>query len=169
MTLGAFTIITLLPSPDAARDADRIEDYRGLFRSRPGLSLAFAASLLSLAGIPLTVGFIAKFYAVASGVDGHHPVLLGTLVAGSILGLYYYLRIIVAMAAVPAAVPGGRAPAGSYEGSSGAHPPRAGRALAASRLGHAVLAALVLLLVGLGAYPTPLLTLIHATTSMVVR
>jgi hypothetical protein len=40
---------TLLPSPDGARDADLIEDYRGLFRARPGLSLAFAASFLSLA------------------------------------------------------------------------------------------------------------------------
>lgn len=76
-----------------------MDDYRGLFWRRPGLALAFAAPLHSLAGIPLTVGFIAKFYAVAAGVDGGHGVLLGTLVAGSIIGLYYYLRIIVAMTA----------------------------------------------------------------------
>jgi NADH-quinone oxidoreductase subunit N len=59
-----------------------VDDYRGLFWLRPALSLAFAAALLSLAGFPLTIGFIAKFHAVASGVDGHHGVLLGSLVAG---------------------------------------------------------------------------------------
>lgn len=155
MTLGAFAVITLLAPPDPSRDADRIDDYRGLFWLRPGLSLAFAAALLSLAGIPLTIGFIAKFYAVASGVDGHNGVLLGTLVAGSIIGLYYYLRIIVAMAAPTAAVPDSRAPAGSR--------------IRAEPLGHAVLAALVLLLIGLGAYPTPLLTLIRATAAMVAH
>lgn len=154
MTLGAFAVITLLAPPDPTRDADLVEDYRGLFWLRPGLSLAFAAALLSLAGIPLTVGFIAKFYAMAAGVDGRHGILLGTLVAGSIIGLYYYLRIVVAMAARPVEV--------------------RERALAESRdrgkpLAHAVLAALVLLLIGLGAYPAPLLTLIRATASMVAR
>jgi NADH:ubiquinone oxidoreductase subunit 2 (subunit N) len=55
-SMDAFAVITLLPSPDSARDAGRIEDYRGLFRAHQGLSLAFAVSLLSLAGIPLTIG-----------------------------------------------------------------------------------------------------------------
>jgi len=61
MTLGASAVITLLPSPDRIRDTDLVDDYRGLFWLRPGPSLAFAAALLSLAGIPLTIGFIAKF------------------------------------------------------------------------------------------------------------
>jgi NADH-quinone oxidoreductase subunit N len=155
MTLGAFAVITLLTPPDPGRDADTVDDYRGLFWLRPGLSLAFAAALLSLAGIPLTLGFIAKFYAVASGVGGRHGVLLVTLVAGSIIGLYYYLRIIVAMAAPMAVAPGGRVPSESHDHGQ--------------PLGHAVLAALVLLLIGLGTYPAPLLTLIRATASMVAR
>jgi NADH-quinone oxidoreductase subunit N len=155
MTLGAFAVITLVGPPDPSRDADLIDDYRGLFWLRPGLALAFAAALLSLAGIPLTIGFIAKFYAVASGVDGGHGVLLGTLVAGSIIGLYYYLRIIVTMTAPAATVPDSHAPSGSR--------------VRGEPLGHAVLAALVLLLVGLGAYPAPLLSLIRATASMVTR
>src|SRR6185312_17310988 len=133
MTLGASAVITLLPSPDRIRDADLVDDYRGLFWLRPGLSLAFTAALLSLAGIPLTIGFIAKFYAVASGVDGDHGVLLGTLAAGSIIGLYYYLRVIIAMAAPMPATPAG-----------GAHP---ASGVSGEPLGHAVLAALVLLLI----------------------
>jgi hypothetical protein len=51
MTMGACSVITLLPSSNCAPDADLIEECRGLFRTRPALSLAFAASLLSLAGI----------------------------------------------------------------------------------------------------------------------
>lgn len=132
-----------------------MDDYRGLFWRRPGLSLAFAAAWLSLAGIPLAIGFIAKFHAVASGVDGRHGILLGTLVAGSIIGLYYYRRIIVAMTAPPLAAATAGAPSETR--------------VQGRRLGNAVLAALVLLLIGLGTYPAPLLTLIRVTASMVAR
>jgi NADH-quinone oxidoreductase subunit N len=92
---------------------------------------------------------------VASGVDGHQGVLLGTRVPGSIIGSYYYLRIIVAMTAPAAVVPDNHTP---FESHQGGRP-----------LGHAVLAALVLLLIGLGVYPGPLLTLIRATASMMAR
>ena len=92
---------------------------------------------------------------MASGVDGRHTVLLGTLVTGSSTCLYHYLRIIVAIAAPAGPVPGDRA--------------RSRREIRGERPGHAVLAALVLLLMGLGTYPAPLLTLIRAGTSMVAR
>jgi len=93
---------------------------------------------------------------MASGVDGHRGILLGTLVAGSIIGLYYYLRIIVAMtAAAPAISAAGAMPAGSR--------------IRRAPLGRAVPAALVLLLIGLGAYPTPLPILIRATASAVAH
>lgn len=117
--------------------------------------MGLTAALLSLAGIPLTIGLIAKFYAVASGVDGRHAVLLGALVAGSIIGLCYYLRVVIAMAGSAAATSELRIR--DAAGNTG------------RRLGHAVLAALVLLLIGLDVYPTPLLTLIRATASMVTR
>jgi NADH-quinone oxidoreductase subunit N len=55
--------------------------------------------LLSLAGIPFTVGFIGKFYAVAAGVGSGLWGLLLILVANSVVGLFYYLRVLVAMAA----------------------------------------------------------------------
>jgi len=49
MTLGAFAVVTLLSGKQ--RDADQLEDYRGLFWRRPGIALAFTAMLLSLAGM----------------------------------------------------------------------------------------------------------------------
>jgi NADH:ubiquinone oxidoreductase subunit 2 (subunit N) len=76
-------------------------------------------------------------------------------VAGSIIGLYYYLRIIVTKTGSPlTGAAGGTSPAIRLQGR---------------QLGNAVLAALVLLLIGLGAYPAPLLTLIRATASMAAR
>ena len=57
----------------------------------------FTASLLSLAGIPLTVGFIGKFYIFSAGVESHMWLLLSLVIIGSGIGLFYYLRIIFTM------------------------------------------------------------------------
>lgn len=53
--------------------------------------------MLSLAGIPLTVGFIAKFYLVAAGVEGAAWTLVWALIIGSAIGVYYYLRVVFAV------------------------------------------------------------------------
>ena len=60
MSLGAFGVASVLSSSDA--ELDNIEDYKGLFWRDPWLACIFTGMLLSLAGIPLTVGFIGKFY-----------------------------------------------------------------------------------------------------------
>lgn len=95
MTLGAFSIVSLLSSDALERDS--IADYQGLFWRRPWLAAAFAAMLLSLAGIPLTAGFIGKFYLVLAGVESGLWLLLAALIVGSGIGLYYYLRIVYRM------------------------------------------------------------------------
>ncbi|HEX5642833.1 MAG TPA: NADH-quinone oxidoreductase subunit N, partial [Thermoleophilia bacterium] len=64
-TLAAFGVVTVLSPED--RDADRIDDYRGLGARRPWLAAIFAVALFSLAGMPLTMGFIGKFVIVAAG------------------------------------------------------------------------------------------------------
>jgi NADH-quinone oxidoreductase subunit N len=94
-TLGAFGVVTVLSRGE--RDADRIEDYQGLFWRRPALASIFTAMLLSLAGIPLTAGFLGKFYIVAAGAHGSIWGLIIILVVTSVIGLFYYLRIVVAM------------------------------------------------------------------------
>jgi NADH-quinone oxidoreductase subunit N len=94
-TLGAFGVVSMLSTPD--RETADIAALRGLFWQRPWLAGSFTLMLLSLAGIPLTAGFIGKFYIFTSGADGRFWGLLATVIVGSGLGLFYYLRIIVAM------------------------------------------------------------------------
>jgi NADH-quinone oxidoreductase subunit N len=57
-TMGAFGVVTVLS--DSSSEAEDMEDYRGLFWRRPALAAVFTAMLLSLAGIPITAGFIGK-------------------------------------------------------------------------------------------------------------
>ena len=99
MTLAAFGVVTVLS--DAAEDAEDLSAYDGLFWRRPVLAAVLAAAALSLAGIPLTVGFIAKFYLVAAGVDGAAWILVWALIVGSAIGIYYYLRIVFSMTKRP--------------------------------------------------------------------
>jgi NADH-quinone oxidoreductase subunit N len=142
MTLGAFAVVTVLS--EQHRDADQIDDYRGLFWRRPALALSFTAMLLSLAGIPLTAGFLGKVYIIASGEGAGDWALILILVVTSVIGLFYYLRIVLMLYRQPA-------------GSSPALQPLPRRAPAATL----VLAALTVILVWLGVYPALLLKVIE--------
>lgn len=93
--LTAFGVVTFFSNDE--RDGDDIQDYQGLFWRRPALAAVFTAALLSLAGIPLTVGFIGKFYILSASVVANYWTLAVVLVIGSVIGIYYYLRIIVEM------------------------------------------------------------------------
>lgn len=95
--LGAFGVIALMSSPRGERDADHLYDYRGLFWRRPLLVAILTPMMLSLAGIPITAGFIGKFYVIAAGIDSKLWWLIGAVVLGSAIGLYYYLRVVVTM------------------------------------------------------------------------
>jgi NADH-quinone oxidoreductase subunit N len=100
--------------------------------------------LLSLAGIPLTAGFVGKFYlTVAAGSAALWPLLVVMMVASGV-GLFYYLRVIVAMFTAP-----------SKEATD-----RAGAARVPLVAG-VTLAALTILLVWFGLYPGPLIALIR--------
>lgn len=96
-TLTAFGVVILLSSPYTGDDADGLPAYRGLFWRRPYLAAVMTVSFLSLAGIPLTAGFIGKFYVLALGVADSRWWLVGGMVAGSAIGLYYYLRVMVTL------------------------------------------------------------------------
>ncbi|GAB3675424.1 NADH-quinone oxidoreductase subunit NuoN [Salinisphaera aquimarina] len=94
-TLGAFGVVTLVSSPYSGTDAGALHHYRGLFWRRPYLAAVMTVMMLSLAGIPMTAGFVGKFYAIAVGVESGLWWLVGGIVAGSAIGLYYYLRVMV--------------------------------------------------------------------------
>ncbi len=95
--LGAFGVICLMSTPYNGRDCDALYEYRGLFWRRPYLTAVLTVMMLSLAGIPLTAGFIGKFYIIAAGVQAELWWLLATLVIGSAIGVFYYLRVMVTL------------------------------------------------------------------------
>jgi len=142
-TLGSFGVITVLSSRSG--DADDIGLYEGLSLRRPWIAAIFTAMLFSLAGIPMTAGFMAKYYVLLAGVGSALWFLVIILVVNSAIGLFYYLRIIVAMYKKP-------------EGDT-PHGAGAGETIPAS--GGFVLAVLVLLLLWLGIYPSPLIEMIR--------
>ncbi|MDI1301577.1 MAG: NADH-quinone oxidoreductase subunit NuoN [bacterium] len=96
-TLGAFGVVALMSSPYKTHDADQLYNYRGLFWRRPYLTAVMTVMMLSLAGIPVTAGFIGKFYVVIAAVNAGLWWLLALVVIGSAIGLYYYLRVMVTM------------------------------------------------------------------------
>jgi NADH-quinone oxidoreductase subunit N len=94
-TIGAFGVITLLST--CRNETENIEDYKGLFWKRPWIAIVLTLSMLSLAGIPITAGFIAKFYVIFEGMKADLLVLVFSMIINSVIGLYYYLRVITTM------------------------------------------------------------------------
>jgi NADH-quinone oxidoreductase subunit N len=94
-TIGAFGVISLLST--FQYEAERIGDYKGLFWKRPWIAIVFTLSMLSLAGIPVTAGFIAKFYVIFEGMKSGLMVLVFSMIINSVIGLFYYLRVITTM------------------------------------------------------------------------
>jgi NADH-quinone oxidoreductase subunit N len=146
-TLSAFGVITLISTPD--REIDQLEDYRGLFWHRRWAALVLAIAMLSLAGIPPSVGLIGKIVVAAAGIQSALWFLLIILVTGSVIGVFYYLRVVITMFQRPV-----EEPAIPLE-----FPPL-------SRAGGAILGILAVLVVGLGLYPVPVFRIIEAVVNI---
>jgi NADH-quinone oxidoreductase subunit N len=140
-SLAGFVVVNVLS--DASRELVELEDYRGLFWRNPILAAVFIIVLLSLAGIPLTAGFIGKFYIFVTGVEGELWTLLTVLIAGSSVALYYYLRFIYVMLQSTATV---------------ADDPALRAIPTGSKL---VMAVMVAFIIVLGIYPSPFITSIQ--------
>ncbi|AYY81337.1 MULTISPECIES: NADH-quinone oxidoreductase subunit NuoN [Proteus] len=91
-SLGAFGAIAVASSPYREREMDSLEDYRGLFWRRPAVAVVMSLMMLSLAGVPITLGFIGKLYVIIAGINSSLWWLTGMVVLGSAIGLFYYLR-----------------------------------------------------------------------------
>jgi len=96
-TLAAFAVVSELSDPDADDDRDAMADYRGLLWRRPVVGCVLLLAMLSLAGIPLTAGFVAKVSVLAAGASVAQWLPLVVLAVGSVIGLAYYLRVVVTM------------------------------------------------------------------------
>jgi NADH-quinone oxidoreductase subunit N len=95
MNLGAFGVVVALAHH--GRDCEKIDSFAGLARKRPGLAALMTLFLLSLAGIPGTAGFMAKFNVFFAAVHAEIIWLPIILVLTSVISVFYYLRIPVLM------------------------------------------------------------------------
>ncbi len=95
-TLGAFAVAAWIGH--AGDERGRVDDWAGLARRRPAVALAMTLFLLSLAGVPPTGGFFGKFYLFAAAVERAELIwLVVAAVLNSVVSVYYYLRVVVAM------------------------------------------------------------------------
>jgi NADH-quinone oxidoreductase subunit N len=147
-TLAAFGCVTILS--EKTRDADTLDAYRGLFWRRPWLAVVLAIAVFSLAGMPLTAGFLGKFYVVTAGVEAAAWWLVMLVVLSSAVGLYYYLRVVVVL----------YAPLPDSQLT-----PSATAMSAWSWASGMTLGIVTLFLIGFGIYPAPLIAMIRTTVA----
>lgn len=145
MSLAGFAVISAISNSE--KELDTLADFKGLFWRNTWLSTVLITVLLSLAGIPLTAGFIGKFYIFTTGVEGELWFLLSMLIIGSAIGLYYYLRLIYLMLQPADQTSVDPAAAGLPAGV------------------HVVMAAMTLAIIYLGVYPTPMISTLQALSS----
>src|SRR4051812_28506337 len=93
--LAAFGVIALVGARD--RDNDELRDFAGLWNSHPGLAALMTVSLLSLGGLPPTVGFIGKWYIFSAAVGAGYYWLAIIGVLTSVVSVFFYLRVVVMM------------------------------------------------------------------------
>ncbi len=115
MNVGAFAAVMVL----AGKDGDRldIDGFAGAGHGSPWIAAMFSVFLLSLAGLPPTGGFLAKFFVFATAVERGQIGLVIIAVLASLVSVYYYLRVIITMYMKPPASAGAGGP-----GPEAAHP-----------------------------------------------
>ena len=118
--IAAFAVLSLIQPRGHGPESLTLDSVTGLFWRQPLLATVMMFAMLSLAGIPLTAGFIGKLYIYSAAVAGGHWVLLGLLIIGTGLGIYYYLRVVYQMTRGDAAevLAGGRAGTGAMAADS---------------------------------------------------
>jgi len=92
MNMGAFAIVILMRRDGI--EGELLDDFAGLSKVRPGYALAMGLLLFSLGGIPFLAGFWAKFTVFAAVIDTGHLWLAVYAIAFSVIGCFYYLRVV---------------------------------------------------------------------------
>jgi NADH-quinone oxidoreductase subunit N len=95
MNLAAFVVVVARERETPY--GDEIRSVQGLGRERPVLAWPLTISMLGLAGLPATVGFIGKLYLIEALVEGDYTWLAVFIAVGTMISLAYYLRVVAAM------------------------------------------------------------------------
>jgi NADH-quinone oxidoreductase subunit N len=95
MVVGSFGVVTIVSR--RGDDEHSLESFRGLASRRPALAFAFTVFLLAQAGVPLTSGFLAKFYVISAAVEAHSYALAVIAMVAAVIAAFFYLRLIVVM------------------------------------------------------------------------
>ncbi len=95
MKVGAFTMVAYLAGPGERRL--EINDYAGLAEQQPLAAACLTVYLLSLLGLPVTAGFLGKFYIFKAALNSRLVWLVILMAINSVIGAYYYLRVLVVM------------------------------------------------------------------------
>lgn len=95
----AFAVLILVKRQTGS---DTFDSFNGLAKKNPFIALTLTISMLSLAGIPLTAGFIGKFMMFSTALTEYQIVLVILAVVNAVIGVFYYLRVVVAMYFKPA-------------------------------------------------------------------
>lgn len=93
-SIATFCIVNIISN---ARKTDGVDAFNGLAKTNPLLAVVMTIALLSLAGIPPTAGFFAKYYIFTSAFAAGNATLVLIAIIASLIGVYYYFRIIIAM------------------------------------------------------------------------
>lgn len=134
MTSLAFLILIIVTE---ASGGDEIYHFQGLHQRSPFLAGSMVVAMLSLAGLPLSAGFFGKFFIFQVALQQHHYGLVGIGTISVIAGIYYYFKVIRAM--------------------YWQQPPEGAGTILASKTATFLITVLVLAILVLGIYPTPLL------------
>ncbi|WP_026897686.1 NADH-quinone oxidoreductase subunit N [Daejeonella oryzae] len=90
----AFAVLILVKRQTGS---DSFDSFNGLAKRNPFMAFTLTVAMLSLAGIPLTAGFIGKFMMFSSALSEYHIWLIVLAVVNAVIGIFYYLRVVVAM------------------------------------------------------------------------
>lgn len=96
-SVASIVAFTVLINIIRVTGGDAIDNFNGLGKKNPLLAVVMCIALLSLAGIPPTAGFFAKYYVLTAAIGSGHYWLAIIGILGSLVGVYYYFRIIIAM------------------------------------------------------------------------
>ncbi len=94
-SIGIFGVLSYVSSADSKKLS--FEGFKGLAKTRPYLSIITTIFVLSLAGIPLTIGFMGKLNVFMAGIESQQYFLVGLAILAAFISMYYYFKIIAAM------------------------------------------------------------------------